>query len=120
MDWTELLRIVLEALTGGGLIVTLITLRETRRKAAEEVRQMQTTNAESILQTNEEYIVKPLKREINGLRATVRNLTKVLQKALDCHHASTCPMRGELSKLYDVDAEQPTDDGHCQDIRGSP
>ena len=118
MEWTELIRIVLEALMGGGLIVTLYTLRETKRKAVEEVQAMQTTNADSILRTNEEYIVKPLKREINGLRATVRNLTKVLQKVLDCPHAAGCPLRGELPQLYDIDASFAADpDGHANRVR---
>ncbi len=117
MEWPELIRIVLEALTGGGLIVTLYTLRETKRKAVEEVHSMQTTNADSILRTNEEYIVKPLKREINGLRATVRNLTKVLQKVLACPHADVCPVRGELQQLYDIDASLTTDNGHGDRVR---
>lgn len=118
MEWTELIRIGLETLTGGGLVATLYTLRETRRKMAEEARSLQATNADSILRTNEEYIVKPLKREINGLRATVRNLTKVLQKVLDCPHAAGCPVRGELQQLYDNDpAFGQNPDGHANRTR---
>jgi hypothetical protein len=120
MEWQEILRWAIDTLLGGGLLVTLWTLRETKRKAAEEVRQMQTTNADSILRTNEEYIVKPLKREINGLRATVRNLTKALQKVLDCPHAAGCPVRGELQQLYDVDARLAADDGHSPCNRDPP
>lgn len=118
MDIGELIRIALEALTGGGLIATLYTLRETRRKMAEEATSLQATNADSILRTNEEYIVKPLKREINGLRATVRNLTKVLQKVLDCPHAAGCPVRGELQQLYENDPALSQDpDGHANRVR---
>ncbi|MCR5697862.1 MAG: hypothetical protein K6G73_12890 [Marinilabiliaceae bacterium] len=117
MDWPELIRFTIDALLGGGLLVTLWTLRETKRKAAEEVRQMQTTNAESILRTNEEYIVKPLKREINGLRTTVRNLTKALQRVMDCPHAAGCPVRHEMQQFEDSDPGFAHDIGDANRVR---
>lgn len=110
MEWPDILRILLEALTGGSLIVTLITLRETRRKAAEEVHQLQATNADSILRTNEEYIVRPLKKEISGLRASVRSLTRAVNRAMECPHSADCPVRNELQKSNpDSDDPDPAD-----------
>lgn len=116
MQWTELIRVVLELVLGGGFIATLYTLRQTKRKLEEEVRQLQTTNTDSILRTNEEYIVKPLKREINGLRITVRNLNRALQKVLYCAHVNSCPVRSELYKLEEGDSGQDKDrqHGNCQ------
>lgn len=105
MEWTEILRMVVEGLVSGSLLLTLWTLRETKRKMREEVRSMQTTNAESILRTNEEYIVSPLKREINGLRTTIRRLTKALQKINRCVHIDVCPLRSELQTIYDSDTD---------------
>lgn len=96
MDTLDIIRTIGEAVLSSGLIASLFTLRETKRKAEEELKQLQATNADSILRTNEEYIVKPLKREINGLRSTVRSLTKAIQKAQDCPHAAGCPVRESI------------------------
>lgn len=96
MDTIDIIRTIGEAVLSSGLIASLFTLRTTKRKAEEELKQLQATNADSILRTNEEYIVKPLKREINGLRSTVRQLTKAIQKAQDCPHAAGCPVRESI------------------------
>lgn len=96
MDTLDIIRTIGEAVLSSGLIASLFTLRTTKRKAEEELKQLQATNADSILRTNEEYIVKPLKREINGLRSTVRQLTKAIQKAQDCPHAAGCPVRESI------------------------
>lgn len=97
----QIISIVLNSLLGGGLIVTLWTLKETKKKAAEEARQVETTNTDSILETNQKYIVEPLKKEINGLRTTVKGLTKALNRISDCPHSSDCPVRTELQKQQD-------------------
>jgi hypothetical protein len=96
VDTIDIIRTIGEAVLSSGLIASLFTLRTTKRKAEEELKQLQATNADSILRTNEEYIVKPLKREINGLRTTVRQLTKAIQKAQDCPHAAGCPVRESI------------------------
>ncbi|MBE6339804.1 MAG: hypothetical protein E7069_03560 [Bacteroidales bacterium] len=96
MDTIDIIRTIGEAVLSSGLIASLFTLRTTKRKAEEELQEIKATNADSILRTNEEYIVKPLKREINGLRTTVRQLTKVIQKAQECPHAGDCPVRNEM------------------------
>lgn len=103
MDYTQIISMALNAVLSGGIIASLWTMRETKKKAAEEARQVETTNTDSILETNQKYIVEPLKKEINGLRKTVQGLTKALNRISDCPHSDSCPVRTELQKQQDND-----------------
>ena len=59
---TEIIRIILEALMSGALVVTLVTLRSTKKKAAEQAKSIEIDNDKNIMQNFLEYIVEPLKR----------------------------------------------------------
>lgn len=98
MNWQTIISLVLNALFSAGFIVSIVTLRETKRKAQAEVEAAKATNANTILETNQKYIVEPLKKEINGLRKTVSNLTRAINRINDCPHAIDCPIRAELQK----------------------
>ena len=105
MTTLEILRLIFEFLLSGTLIVTLVTLRATRRKAQEEARQKAIDNDKSLIDSFNEYIVKPLKNEVNALRRDVRRLNRVIEKAGDCNyaeHPADCPVLRELqnSKEY--------------------
>lgn len=125
---------ILNLLLGGGLVallVALITLRATVRKAnaeaekakadaekakadAETVRITNTENATRILVEN---IVKPLKEELNATREDLQatkkemastkremaRLRKAVESASGCPHADGCPV---LYKLRDNAKEQ--------------
>ncbi|MCQ2313280.1 MAG: hypothetical protein MJZ84_07540 [Paludibacteraceae bacterium] len=92
----EIIRIVIEAVLGGTLIVTLVTLRSTKKKASEEARGLEIDNNKRLMDGFNEYIVEPLKKEVNGLRIEVRQLKRAIEKINDCPHAADCPVRHEL------------------------
>jgi len=102
----EIVRMIIESLLGGTLIVTLVTLRSTRRKAREDVRAAAIENDKALMNSFNEFIVEPLKREVNALRKDVRRFTRAIEKINDCPHAGNCPVRNEL---------QDTKDSQCSD-----
>ena len=60
-------------------------------------------NAEKTLKIQMEYIVEPLKKEINALRKTVGKLYRALQKISVCPYSGDCPVRNELQTDKDSD-----------------
>ena len=103
----EIIRIIIEAVLGGTLIVTLVTLRSTKKKASEEAKSMEIDNNKKLIDGFNEYIVEPLKKEVNGLRKDVRRLNRAIEKINDCPHAGTCPVRRELQDGQDCHADCP-------------
>lgn len=97
----ELLNTVLDALLGGGLLVTMVTLRSMRKKATAEATGSELENEEKASHILMDYIVEPLKKEIDGLRKDVRRLQKAIDKISDCSHADNCPVRHELQDCQD-------------------
>ena len=104
----EIIRIIVEAVLGGTLIVTLVTLRSTKKKADEEAKAMEIDNNRKLMENFENYIVTPLKKEVNALRKDVRRLNRAVEKIPACPHAAQCPVSRELQ---DTDDNNPAADG---------
>lgn len=100
MEYFDILTSLLSFVAGGGL-VTLVTLRATSRKASEEAKGVEATNMQTILETNQRYIVEPLTKEIDALRKDIECFKCALNKIYDCDHAAQCPVNGELQKRRD-------------------
>ena len=96
MNAIEVISLVFNVLFAGGGIVMFATLRSTKRKAEGEAERTEIDNDEKATEVMMNYIVKPLKNEINALRKDVRNLQKAIDKVSDCPHADACPVRHEL------------------------
>ena len=103
----EIIRIIIEALMSGALIITLVTLRSTKKKAAEQAKSIEIDNDKNIMQNFLEYIVEPLKKEVNGLRKDVRKFTRAIEKINDCPHAADCPVRRELQNGQECPTDSP-------------
>lgn len=101
----EIIRIIFEALMSGALVVTLVTLRSTKKKAAEQAKSIAIDNDKNIMQNFLEYIVEPLKKEVNGLRKDLRKFTRAIEKINDCPHSANCPVRRELQNEQNGDEE---------------
>lgn len=101
MNWVEIVSLVLNVLFFGGGIVMLVTLRATKRKADAEAKSVELENDEKVSRQMRDYIVKPLKSEINALRKDVRSLQKAIEKVGDCPYADTCPVKRELQNNQD-------------------
>ena len=83
------LSIILNAILSGGLIVTLVTLKSTRRKAEIEA-------DKSVVDTFNSFIVEPLKTEVSELRHEIRTLNNAISKISSCPCADDCPVLSEL------------------------
>jgi len=82
---------------GGGLMA-IVNARANHKKASEEATSVELTNAQSILETNQKYIVEPLTKEIDELREQVQRLTKAISKIHTCEHIADCPIVDQLQK----------------------
>ena len=101
----QIILLVANAILGGTLIVTLVTLRAKRKKANEEAKAAELENNKSLMDSFNEYIVEPIKKEVNALRKDVRRLNRAIEKINDCPHAATCPVRRELQNDQNCDEE---------------
>lgn len=101
-----IIRSIIEALLGGTLIVTLFTLKSTKKKAEEAVKSLELDNNKKLLDSFNEYIVEPLKREVNGLRRDIKMLNRAIDRIQDCPHAANCPVRSELQNSQDREGDK--------------
>ena len=85
-------------LGGGGiaLLTSLLTLRSSRKKAAEEAEAEELSNADRIIKMQTEYVVQPLEKEIKKLRSSVNRMERALDKISDCPHSDKCPVKDAL------------------------
>jgi len=104
----ELISLIANLVLSGGLIVTVVTLKSQRNKAAAEAKRVELDNEEKTLDMQVKYIVEPLKREINGLRRDIKKLQKALDCISDCPHALDCPVRNKLQSA--AEGEQAVGD----------
>ena len=99
METTGILGIVSLALNlvlGGGLIVTLVTIRSLKAKAEEEAKSLAIDNDRKVTELVNEYFVEPLKKDITSLRWQVSRLTRAIEKIPSCPHSADCPVKDEL------------------------
>jgi hypothetical protein len=94
----ELVSLILNVVFGGGLLVTLFTLRAQSKKAEAEAEGAELENDEKTSKLLMDYIVEPLKKEIGGLRKDIRMFRRAIDKIGSCPSADSCPVRDELRK----------------------
>ena len=75
----EIISTGLNLLLGGGLIVSVATLKSQQKKAKEEAESIALDNEKKLSEMIKEYFVEPLKKEITSLRRTVSRLTSSQQ-----------------------------------------
>lgn len=113
---TEWVRLGFELLLGGGLIMTIKSVRTLKHdveRAKQEARAQEIENERSAMDTMQTYIVKPIKRDIYGLRKEMARLRRAIDKIKSCAYSDNCPVASELQRSEDVDtaAEPPYGDG---------
>jgi hypothetical protein len=99
----EVISLVLNCILGGGLIVTVVTLKSARRKAGAEARELELRNVESSINLVIEKVVPPLEKRIEDLEAQLKKnsdeydfLLQVIRKAFTCRYRDRCPVLHEL------------------------
>ena len=96
MTAIEIMTLLSAFVTGGGL-VAVFTLRSARKSAAEEAESSELSNADKIVSLQTQYIINPLREEIEGLRHDVQRLNQAIDAVKDCEHRDNCPVRKKLS-----------------------
>ena len=89
---------LLNLLLGGGLVVTLVTLKSIQKKAKEEAESVALDNEKKLSEMIKEYFVEPLKKEITSLRRTVSRLTRAIDRIPSCPHSADCPVKDALNE----------------------
>ena len=120
----EMISLILNFVFGGGFVAAIIAIatltsrvKEAQAKADQalaEAKKMQAEakskeleNDKTLVDTFNEYIVAPLKKEVNGLRKDVRKFTCAVEKINDCPHAANCPVRRELQNGQEYHGDCP-------------
>ncbi len=98
MEKFALVSVILNLLLTGSNIVTLVTLRSQRAKAAEEARSLAIDNDKKVSEMVKEYFVEPLKKDMAQLRKQLSRLTRAIEKIPSCPHSADCPVKDELDK----------------------
>ncbi|MDD4395887.1 MAG: hypothetical protein PHQ33_08380 [Bacteroidales bacterium] len=102
-------------LLGGGLLVTVITIRSIRKKAQAEADQARLMakktaidNETAAMENFQKYIVDPLKAEVEALRKAVASykremsrFRKAIEQIGECEYKDNCPVKNELKKDND-------------------
>jgi len=119
MTWIEIISLVLNLLMAGGL-VTLATLKSTRKTATAQAQGAGTDANVKLMETYEVHVLKPvldecneLRKEVRSFKNEVRKLRKALDKADSCNYGGVCPVIAELQK------QSCTGDGDDGDNPGS-
>ena len=94
----EIISTGLNLLLGGGLIVSVATLKSQQKKAKEEAESIALDNEKKLSEMIKEYFVEPLKKEITSLRRTVSRLTRAVERIPSCPHSADCPVKDALDE----------------------
>lgn len=92
----QIISLVLNALLGGGLLVTLVTLKQARQKAVAEVQEMRLDNTEHATKILMDNVVLPLQKELKSTRRCISRLNKAIEAANGCDYSDNCPVRHKL------------------------
>lgn len=102
----EVISSLINLLLGGGLIVSLATLRATRRKADAESQAKYMELSKLYVDEFQANIASPLreavnesKKEMASLKRELAKLRKAIEKSKMCDYSNDCPVRNELYKL---------------------
>ena len=93
----EILSVVLNAVLGGGLIVSLVTLRSVR-KAAAESKKAELENAEQAARIVMESIAEPIRKELKHVSSELSRFRRAVEKGYTCKYHVNCPILAELQR----------------------
>ena len=110
-----------ETLLGGGLLVSIVTLRSTKKKSNAEALQAEMELGKSYVEEYSKNIVEPLKekvtelgKDINGLKRELARLRKAINKTNSCQWIDSCPVVRELQN-----GEANADEQHAGNCQGN-
>lgn len=99
----ETVRLLFEVILGGGWLVSLVTLRATRKKQTAEALNAEMELGKSCVQEFTKNIAEPLKAKVNdlekavdGLKRETARLRKAINKTNNCQWVDSCPVVREL------------------------
>lgn len=113
----EVISLLINVVLGGGLIVTLVTIKSTKKKADTESKQAEMELGKMYVEEFTKNIVLPLKEEFNekvkqlnkdidALTKELARFRKAINKTKDCPGVANCPALNELQKSSKDDSNQ--------------
>lgn len=96
MDWTVIITTLIGSLATG-LLAVIATLKWTAQKSKFEAKNTEVDYAKNMMETQVEFIVKPLKDEIKNLRRDMRNLQHAIERVGECSYKEQCPVINEVN-----------------------
>lgn len=98
MEWYDVISLVLNLVLGGGLLVTLLTLRSQRKLADEQAKGAELDNDSKASETLMEYVVRPLKSEMTSLRREITRFRNAIERIPECQYSDECPVKESLKQ----------------------
>jgi predicted RNase H-like nuclease (RuvC/YqgF family) len=114
--WTEVISLLVNVVLGSGLVVTLVTIKSTKKKAETEERQAEMDLSKTYVEEFTKNIIEPLKiklesttkefsNEINSLKREIARFRKAIDKRKNCPYIGDCSIERELQKSKDDNTE---------------
>lgn len=97
MSIFELISLICNILFGSGFLLSFLQLKQTKSQMIAETRGKDLENEEKASQIVIEYVVEPLKKEMNSLRRELQRFRKAVEKISSCPMAKECPVSIELT-----------------------
>ncbi|MBQ4477993.1 MAG: hypothetical protein II945_05235 [Bacteroidales bacterium] len=101
MNVLELISVILNVVFGSGWLISLLKLRQTKEQMQADIRGKELENEEKASKIVMEYVVEPLKKEMNSLRREVQRFRKAVEKIPTCPMAQECPVNVELKRKHE-------------------
>ena len=89
MDYTGIISIVLNAVLGGGFIITLVTMKGKHRESLADAKQKELSNISLEMDILFKSVVSPLKSELNEVRLELFRMNDLIK---NCPHFRECPL----------------------------
>lgn len=99
MEWTSIISVFLNLVFGGGFLVSLVTLKASRKKADAEVKTTELDNVQEAVKIWRE-MAESLKSELESYKANQNNMTMQLE-GLRKEVAKLSSINNKMVKLLD-------------------
>ncbi|MCQ2344387.1 MAG: hypothetical protein MJ002_05630 [Paludibacteraceae bacterium] len=103
----QTISIILNAILSSGILVSLLTINSTRAKAKASAKSVEIDNAQRLLDNFDNFIVQPLKNQVNDLNNTIQDLQLAIKQIPSCPHSDACPVANKLAQLHHSTAITP-------------
>ncbi|MDR1725611.1 MAG: hypothetical protein LBR28_04400 [Bacteroidales bacterium] len=92
----EIITLIINALFGGGILITLATIKQSRKKAKIETNMAEMDLATKYVEEFNKNVKEPLQKDLKKLNNELCKLRKAIKRVQTCKHSIDCPVVNEL------------------------